>query len=623
MLNSFRQRIIVISLILITLALIVLSSLIIRVATNAFEAQVERNLDQTLGSQQNFIEQWMHERQRMLETTALHLNSDQPLAALKQLSEGGGFIAAYLAYPDGLSVFSDGWEPPSDYDPRTRDWYREAVSADGLIVTPPYLDADSGDLVITLAQPLSPGSKKVLASDISLEVIQETVRRIAPTEQSFAFLSSDEGTIIAHPDVDLTLEPLQSLSKDLQASLLQDAAHGQLPEVAIDGRQRLLTSRPLQGTPWTLNLALDKADALAGVYAMLRWTLFLVVAVALLAGGILWWITASGFKRLDQVSRAMQDIGQGEGDLTQRITVEGKDEIAGIAQAFNAFVEKIHALVQEVSQSADSVSAASEELSSITRESARVVSQQSAETEQVATAMNEMTATVQEVASHAGEAANQASQADAQTQQGQRLLEATLAALQSLDERLQGSHVAMDALKSGTEDIASMLDVISAVSEQTNLLALNAAIEAARAGEHGRGFAVVADEVRTLAARTQESTGQIKEVIDRLFDQTDEVVAVMNSSREAAQETVSRAEDMADRLQQVTAAISQIAQMNLQIASAAEEQSSVSEEINQNVFNINDLSSQTEDAASNLTQASEELAGQANQLHGQVGQFKV
>lgn len=623
MLKSFRQRIIAISLLLITLALIILSSLIIRIATNTFETQIERNLEQTLNSQQNFIEQWMQERQRMLASTAEHLDTENPLQALKQLSDGGGFIAAYMAFSDGSSFFSDGWEPPSDYDPRTRDWYREAIAANRLIVTPPYLDASSGDLVITLAQPVSPGSEQVLASDISLEVIQNTVRRIAPTAQSFAFLSSDEGEIVAHPDTDLTLKPLGQLASELTTAVIEQAARGQLPEIMIDDRQRLLTSRQLDGTPWTLNLALDKADALAGVYAMLRWTLVAVIVVALFAGGVLWWATSSGFKRLKQVSDAMQDIGQGEGDLTQRIRVEGQDEIARIAQAFNDFVAKIHLLVQDVSQSADSVSAASEELSSITRESARVVGQQSAETEQVATAMNEMTATVQEVASHAGEAANQASQADTQTQEGQRLLKATLGALQTLDGTLQGSSAAMNALKSGTEDIAAMLDVISAVSEQTNLLALNAAIEAARAGDQGRGFAVVADEVRSLAARTHESTEQIKEIIDRLFAQTDEVVSVMNSSRQAAQETVARAEEMAERLQQVITAISQIAQMNLQIASAAEEQSSVSEEINQNVFNINDLSSQTEESASNLTQASEELAGQANQLHSQVSQFKI
>ncbi|MFK7160178.1 methyl-accepting chemotaxis protein [Marinospirillum sp. MEB164] len=624
MLRSFRQRIILTSLALILIALVIISFLIMRISLQTYQQQMQRNLTQQLESQAAFIGGWMQERQTMLGATAEVIEQRPVMAALTQLSDGGGFIAAYVAYPDGRSVFSDGWEPPADYDPRTRDWYRQAQQANQLIVTAPYLDADSNELVISLSQPLGQSAARgVLASDVSLQAIIETVRRISPTESSFAFLTNQEGQIIAHPDPALTLKTLRDLSPELSNTLLQSAARGSLPEVRVEQRAVLLTSQPIAGTPWVLNIALDKQDALAGVYRMLRWTVALVLIVALAAGGVLWLVTAGGFRRLARVSEAMVDIGQGEGDLTQRMQVEGQDEVARIAEAFNAFVDKIHHLVQEVGHSADSVSAASEELSSITQESARVVSQQSAETDQVATAMNQMTATVQEVAAHAGQAAQQASHADQQTREGHQLLQATLSALQKLDTTLDQSTEAMTALKGGTQDIAGMLDVISAVSEQTNLLALNAAIEAARAGEHGRGFAVVADEVRSLAARTQQSTQDIQQVVDRLFAQTDQVVRVMEASREAAQQTVSRAEEMALRLNQVNQAIEQIAGMNLQIASAAEEQSSVAEEINRNVFNINDLSTQTEDAAANLTQASQELAGQASLLNQQVSQFKV
>ncbi|EKO3687733.1 methyl-accepting chemotaxis protein [Vibrio metschnikovii] len=626
MFKSFRAKITAISVGLIVISLVVTAVLIVRVSSETLRLQISRNLQQQLQTQSNSISNWMDERKNMLMATGKVLEQRDPLSALKQLSDGGGFLAAYFARPDGSAVFSDEWQPPSDYNPLTREWYRLAATQSGVATTAPYEDALDGQtsLVVTFTHGLgNNASRGVLAGDIPLTFIIDTVRAIAPTQNSFAFLTDNSGTIIAHPNPNLSLKSLRDLNPNLTQNMLSDIQRQGHRELTLQGQAIYLTSQAIPGTNWSLNIALDKQDALSGIYSMIRWTVIAVLLIGLVATGVMWISSASGFRRLQEVSLAMTDIGQGEGDLTKRIEAHGSDEIATIAKAFNTFVEKIHLLVNEVNNTAQSVSAASSTLAQVTRQSAGVVAQQSSETDQVATAMNEMTATVQEVASHASEAASQASAADNETKQGQVLLRDTLQQLKHLDDTLQGSSSTIAELQTGTQDIVGMLDVISAVSEQTNLLALNAAIEAARAGEHGRGFAVVADEVRGLAGRTQQSTQQIQEVVDRLFKQTENVVNVMAQSRSAAQTTVTKAEDMAARLEQVNQAITLIADMNLQIATAAEEQSSVAELINQNVVNINDLSSQTEQASHQLTEATQTLTEQADQLHQQVSQFKI
>ncbi|MDR9469125.1 methyl-accepting chemotaxis protein [Marinospirillum sp.] len=377
--------------------------------------------------------------------------------------------------------------------------------------------------------------------------------------------------------------------------------------------------------PWDLvignGLYLDSLNAQVrqSIYSLLS---IFVISAAVMAALILL-VTRSIQRPLKDMLNRMRQIADGDGDLTHRLPLEGKDELMHINRAFNRFISKIQELVKESRESALSVSAAAEELSAVTQQSAQTVQQQSQETDQVATAMNEMTATVQEVASNATSAASAASEANHQTQVGQQRLQETLETLGQLDASIKNTASTLEELRAGTANIGTIMDVISGVAEQTNLLALNAAIEAARAGEHGRGFAVVADEVRNLAARTQQSTGEIREMIERLTGEAERSFKAMAHSSDQAVETVAHAQETSQALEQVAAAIQQIADMNTQIASAAEEQAAVADEINRNVVNINELSSQTEEGASHTTQASEELAGLAENLNHQVSQFKT
>lgn len=328
-------------------------------------------------------------------------------------------------------------------------------------------------------------------------------------------------------------------------------------------------------------------------------------------------------KPIGNAVSAMNEIAEGGGDLTQRLNEEGKDEVAQLGQAFNRFAEKVRIMVVQVSGSTTQLSAAAEEMSMITSETNTGVQKQQAETEMVATAMNEMTSTVQEVARHATEASDAAQSADNQTQEGKMVVQQAVATINSLAAEIESATTVISKLETDSENIGSVLDVIRGIAEQTNLLALNAAIEAARAGEQGRGFAVVADEVRTLASRTQESTQEIQAMIESLQNGSQNAVKAMGRSQEQSHESVAQALKAQGSLDAITESVATISTMNIQIATAAQEQSSVAEEINQNVVNISQVVEQTADGAQQTLTASHELANLANQLQNLVSQFKT
>ncbi|MGB6213515.1 methyl-accepting chemotaxis protein [Pseudomonas sp. PS02303] len=351
--------------------------------------------------------------------------------------------------------------------------------------------------------------------------------------------------------------------------------------------------------------------------------LLLMATVLALAFGLLaaWAITRQIVVPLNQTLKVAERVAAG--DLTQNLVSERRDELGQLQRAMQNMTLGLRELIGGISDGVTQIASAAEELSAVTEQTSAGVNSQKVETDQVATAMNEMTATVQEVARNAEEASEAAVAADQQAREGDKVVGEAIAQIERLALEVGNSTAAMGDLKRESDKIGSVLDVIKSVAQQTNLLALNAAIEAARAGEAGRGFAVVADEVRSLAQRTQKSTEEIEELIVGLQTGTQQVATIMDNSRSLTDSSVELTRRAGSSLESITRTVSAIQSMNQQIAAAAEQQTAVAEEINRSVLNVRDVSEQTSAASEETAASSVELARLGTHLQMLVGRFKV
>ncbi|MFS2161651.1 methyl-accepting chemotaxis protein [Pseudomonas sp. Pseusp122] len=350
------------------------------------------------------------------------------------------------------------------------------------------------------------------------------------------------------------------------------------------------------------------------IIAVLVLTAVLTVLLALL-------LTRSIVVPLSEAVSAAEEVARG--DLTRTTQVQGGDEVSRLQQALQTMQINLRDTLQKISGSATQVASAAEELNAVTEEGSRSLQQQNNEIEQAATAVNEMTAAVEEVASNAVNTSTASQQSSSSAIRGSQRVQETVEAIQQMNHDVELTSEQIRSLADQTRDIGKVLDVIRAIAEQTNLLALNAAIEAARAGEAGRGFAVVADEVRALAHRTQQSTQEIEAMVTGIQLGSSKAVESMQGSSARAQSTLEVARSAGEALDEITSSVGEISDRNLVIASAAEEQAQVSREVDRNLVNIRDLSLQSSEGARQTNAASQELSRLAIELNQMVGRFKV
>lgn len=328
-------------------------------------------------------------------------------------------------------------------------------------------------------------------------------------------------------------------------------------------------------------------------------------------------------RRLAGLAVSFRDVSTGDGDLRRRIKVKGNDGIDILGNIFNGFIEKLQGIMGQVASNSSNLVGVASHLNTISASSSNSALQQQTQIEQVATAMNEMSSTATEVATNARAAATAAETANTDVNAGMAVVDQTVTSINSLASEVERANDVIKTLQADSDEIGTVLDVIRGIAEQTNLLALNAAIEAARAGEQGRGFAVVADEVRTLASRTQQSTEEIQKMIERLQSGANDAVNVMEESHIQAKSSVEHASKTGDALQKITTAVNSINQMNLEISNAAEQQTSVAHEIDVSLNQINQASHESVSNASEAAQESENLNQLAAHLQELMQQFKV
>ncbi|AUG06925.1 chemotaxis protein [Pseudomonas sp. S09G 359] len=408
----------------------------------------------------------------------------------------------------------------------------------------------------------------------------------------------------------------RSLRTDHQLKVL--APFAPIPDGKPWGVLLDVPEKVLVGPAEALKAQMD-ADNTRGT--LLELSLGLLAAVV---GLVLVWLMARSVTRpILGVAHMLEDIASGEGDLTRRLAYDKRDELGQLAGWFNRFLDKLQPIIAEVKRSVQDARGTADQSAAIATETSAGMEQQYRQVDQVATASHEMSATAQDVARSAAQAAQAARDADRATRDGLTVIDRTTTNIGQLAADMSTAMAQVEGLAANSEKIGSVLEVIRGIAEQTNLLALNAAIEAARAGEAGRGFAVVADEVRNLARRTQESVEETRLVIEHLQSGTEEVVGSMGNSYRQAQGSVEQVGQAVTALRQIGEAVTVISDMNLQIASAAEEQSAVAEEINNNVATIRDVTESLSEQANESARVSQALNSLANQQQGLMDQFRV
>ena len=616
--RSLKQKILLSVMLALSIAILLLSGL-------AYYNQRQQVLDdgysqlQSLGNEgARSINAWLASKQQVIEALGAQANLESN-RELQLTKNSAGFLAAYYGDETGAMRDENPQSDYSGYDPRTRPWYQQAKAANQLITTAPYIDATTKKMVITLAKPAQQG---VIGADITIDSVLETVNALRLPANGFAILIDADGSVIAYQDQSKVLKPLSELNPELtQAMLAQIHQSKALQEVNWQGQSKLISSVKIPNSQWQLVLVLDKATLLTPIHNQLWQQLaiaILVLGLSLFAIGTL---ISLLFRPLQVVSTALERIANGNGDLTQRINVQARDEVGRLAANFNQFVGSLHELIGHIRQEAESLGDAASHGLKRSSNTVQELSRQQQEIAMVATAVTEMASATVEIAHNAENTAAAAQQSTASCTDGQNLVNQTRGSITSLANEVGEATTVIVELSRHANEISSVLATIQGIAEQTNLLALNAAIEAARAGEQGRGFAVVADEVRVLSRRTQASTTEIQSTIDTLQRTTQQAVALMEKSQGLATHSVQDAEAASRALDEITLAVSLISDMSTQIATAAEEQTKVTEEITTNVTAIKEVGDELADGAREEQQESRRLQEQAADLNEMVARF--
>ncbi len=565
------------------------------------------------------IGDWINVRHDIIKGLSNNVDNPEFVSHLVQARTSGNFALSFYGDENGKMVDADPTIDRTGYDPRTRDWYKDTKAAGQATLSKPYISASMKKLVVAFSSPVAHG---VVSGVIDIDSIINNINGLNIQANGEAILLLKDGTVIAYKDKTRILKPASELAADLNTAFLEQSSRGeQFQEIQINGQEKLALTVPIPNTEWNILFSLDKATLMDPLYSQL----IQQIIIALIIGGAfslaLSLLINYLFRPLKTVSGALQTIADGRGDLTQRIPLSAQDEIGLLATNFNRFVGSLNELIAHIRTLASNIDGEADHGLKRSQSSVRELSRQQQELTMVATAVTEMASATQEIASNAERTAAAAIQSAESSEAGKYLVNKTRESISHLADGVSEATDVIAQLDRHAQEINGILATIKGIAEQTNLLALNAAIEAARAGEQGRGFAVVADEVRVLSQRTAASTTEIQSTIETLQRTTQKAVGLMAKSQDMASHSVQDALDASAALEEITRAVSSISDMANQIATAAEEQSHVTNEITTNVTAIKDVADELADDAVDAQEDANKLQTHAADLNSKVAHF--
>ena len=552
--------------------------------------------------------------------------ADDPLAAVVQVAKSGKFEAAYLGTPDKQMIQDHDMQLPAGYDPTSRPWYKDNVGASGTVMTAPYIDMSTKKLVISFVQPVQKNGAfaGVLGTDVLLDDIVTSILGIKLVGEGYGMLITKDGQVLVHRDGARVTKPLTDLAPELKPELLAElATRGEMREIALGGAAKYFYVHAIEGSDLYLALAVDKGLALAPLNALL-WqaliTLFVILIFVVPLAGIL---VSTLLRSIRHIHDAMVELANGGGDLTRKIRVNGNDEVAETAEAFNRFLDQLRSMFVRIDKESIELTAGVKDIHGVV-ELLSNDSQRLAElTAENAAAIEEITVSVAHIADSSQDADKLAKDTDALSLASVSAVRGVADETGKSAQEVEALSAMLDGLSQRSEEISGIIRVIKEIADQTNLLALNAAIEAARAGEQGRGFAVVADEVRKLAERTSQATVQITGMIEGVHGETRKAVENMQGTLDAVRGGATHSTEAAEKITAIRHNINDVVAKIEEIALSTREQFSATTAMAQSAEKI---TTQTQHSDAALQRAAEQvrhLNGLATSLRGLFSNFRM
>jgi len=522
------------------------------------------------------IKAWINTRKAIVTAGVQTLEaSDNPQLAIVQTAKSGNFQAAYLGTPDKQMIADHDMQLPAGYDPTIRPWYKDNVGASGTVMTAPYIDMSTKKLVISFVSPAKKNGAfiGVMGTDVLLDDIVANVLGLKLVGDGYAFLIGKDGKVLVHSAADRVTKPATEIAADFSPSRLEDMSKsGAVQTVRIDDADKFIHVEAIEGADLYLVIAVDRTKALAPLNTLI-WQAALTLVVLLLIvvplGAFLINRLLASLRRMHDI---MIEIAGGGGDLTHAIDINGQDEVAETAQAFNRFLEQLRVMFQKLQNESHHLTEGVNQMHDIVGQLSEDSRDLSDLTQQNASAIEEITVSIAHIADNSHDADQLIKDTGSLSQDSSAAVREVAQEVVKSSHEVQGLSDLLDRLNQRSDEISGIIRVIKDIADQTNLLALNAAIEAARAGEQGRGFAVVADEVRKLAERTGQATVQITQMIEGISNETHDAVANMHETLVAVRRSADSSNSAADKIGTISVNMDAVVQKMEDIAISTKEQ---------------------------------------------------